>query len=131
MVSAPYLIASLMIFQMPLCEQSSNFEDHHCRRQCFKGSAIKTCVYDFTVAWYTTMGRACQSCPVNATDCFRQDCILGSGTQRPVVTANRQYPGPAIEVCEGDTVVVTVHNELQNGESTSIHWHGILQRKTP
>ena len=31
------------------------------------------------------------------------------------------------QVCEGDEVVVDVHNELNNGEGTSIHWHGVLQ----
>lgn len=30
-------------------------------------------------------------------------------------------------MCEGDTVIVNVHNELTGGQGTSIHWHGILQ----
>lgn len=36
-------------------------------------------------------------------------------------------PGPAIEVCKGDTIVADVVNSLM-GESTSIHWHGLHQR---
>ena len=35
------------------------------------------------------------------------------------------------QVCEGDTIEVTVHNELANSEGTSVHWHGLLQRGTP
>ena len=29
------------------------------------------------------------------------------------------------QVCENDTVIVNVHNELENGEGTIIHWHGM------
>ncbi|KAK4239002.1 putative laccase precursor [Achaetomium macrosporum] len=39
---------------------------------------------------------------------------------------NRMYPGPWIEVCWGDTIEITVKNNLRwNG--TSVHWHGIRQ----
>lgn len=49
---------------------------------------------------------------------------------RAVPTVNGQVPGPTIEVDEGDTVVVTVHNQLENSAIT-LHWHGIHQRQTP
>ena len=39
-------------------------------------------------------------------------------------------PGPSIQVCEGDEIIVNVQNELY-GEPTSIHWHGITQKGTP
>ena len=32
------------------------------------------------------------------------------------------------QVCENDTVVVHVKNELGNGEGTIIHWHGMVMR---
>lgn len=38
-------------------------------------------------------------------------------------------PGPLIDVCKGDTIVVDVENELM-GESTTIHWHGLHQRES-
>ncbi|KAK0636757.1 multicopper oxidase-domain-containing protein [Bombardia bombarda] len=39
---------------------------------------------------------------------------------------NRTYPGPWIEACWGDTLNITVKNNLRyNG--TSVHWHGIRQ----
>lgn len=37
----------------------------------------------------------------------------------------------SFQVCEGDTINVTVTNRLENGEGTSIHWHGIHQRNSP
>ncbi|WP_053007499.1 multicopper oxidase family protein [Pragia fontium] len=36
---------------------------------------------------------------------------------------NDQIPGPAIEVFEGDTVEITLKNELP--QATTIHWHGL------
>ena len=36
----------------------------------------------------------------------------------------RTMPGPPVVVCQGDEVLVDVYNHL-NGDSTSIHFHGI------
>jgi FtsP/CotA-like multicopper oxidase with cupredoxin domain len=47
---------------------------------------------------------------------------------RPVLVMNGQFPGPLIEVNEGDRVLVNVTNQLQNG--TSMHWHGFYQNGT-
>jgi FtsP/CotA-like multicopper oxidase with cupredoxin domain len=38
-------------------------------------------------------------------------------------------PGPSIDVCEGDKIVVDVLNNME-GEELAIHWHGIFQRKS-
>ena len=35
----------------------------------------------------------------------------------------RQMPGPAVVVCQGDTVVAEIINKLHT-ETTSVHWHG-------
>ena len=35
------------------------------------------------------------------------------------------YPGPTIEVNQGDRLIVKVQNNLPN--STSIHWHGLVR----
>ena len=32
-------------------------------------------------------------------------------------------PGPAVVVCQGDTVVAEIINKLHT-ETTSVHWHG-------
>lgn len=50
------------------------------------------------------------------------------GIYRPMILVNSQFPGPLIEVNQGDTIVVNVHNEASN--ATSIHWHGIYQNGT-
>jgi bilirubin oxidase len=38
-------------------------------------------------------------------------------------TYNGSLPGPLIDVMEGDTVEITLHNQLS--QPTSIHWHGL------
>lgn len=43
---------------------------------------------------------------------------------------NRQLPGPAIQVCKNDIVVVDVMNEM-DGTATTIHFHGLTQKNTP
>lgn len=50
------------------------------------------------------------------------------GVAKPMMTINGQFPGPLIEVNEGDVVEVNVHNSAVN--STAIHWHGIFQNGT-
>lgn len=40
------------------------------------------------------------------------------------IAINGQIPGPTIELTEGDTAVIRVHNLMH--VTTSIHWHGIL-----
>uniref|UniRef100_H2YGT3 ferroxidase n=1 Tax=Ciona savignyi TaxID=51511 RepID=H2YGT3_CIOSA len=50
---------------------------------------------------------------------------------RAVTVVNRMLPGPSIKVCEGDQIIVRLNNKLDNGEGTTIHWHGITQRGTP
>lgn len=85
------------------------------------------CNYDFTVEWYKTLSKACYNCTNNMTDCYRPHCITGNGVERAVISINRMIPGPMIQVCQHDTVNVVVNNNLRMGESTTIHWHGILQ----
>ncbi|ROW06913.1 hypothetical protein VMCG_04157 [Cytospora schulzeri] len=42
---------------------------------------------------------------------------------------NKQYPGPLIEACWGDEIVVHVKNNYEKN-GTTIHWHGIRQLYT-
>lgn len=82
------------------------------------------------VEWYETLSKACYDCPYNSTDCNRPHCIGADGARRSVVVVNRMMPGPTIEVCLGDKVIVDVKNHML-GESTTIHWHGLHQRANP
>jgi CopA family copper-resistance protein len=53
----------------------------------------------------------------------RKDLLIGGKVGRPI-TINGSIPGPTIRMKEGKDVLIRVHNRL--GESTSIHWHGML-----
>ncbi|KAI1137888.1 putative multicopper oxidase [Hypoxylon sp. FL0543] len=50
------------------------------------------------------------------------------GVVKTMMTINGQFPGPLLEVNEGDVLEVNVHNRASN--STAIHWHGIFQNGT-
>lgn len=68
-------------------------------------------------------------CTPNATNTVWShcQCVLADGVERGILTANRMLPGPSIQVCEGDKVVIDVENHMEGMEVT-IHWHGITQR---
>jgi FtsP/CotA-like multicopper oxidase with cupredoxin domain len=59
-----------------------------------------------------------------------KNVLVVDGSYRTVPTINGQIPGPAIEVDEGDVVVVNFYNHLVN-EASSLHFHGMYQRGTP
>ncbi|KAH7510541.1 hypothetical protein FEM48_Zijuj03G0111700 [Ziziphus jujuba var. spinosa] len=44
------------------------------------------------------------------------------------ITVNGQYPGPTLEINNGDTLVVKVTNKARY--NVTIHWHGIRQFRT-
>ncbi|XP_077213583.1 laccase-12-like [Tasmannia lanceolata] len=45
-----------------------------------------------------------------------------------IITVNGQFPGPTLEVRNGDTLVVNVVNKARY--NVTIHWHGIRQMRT-
>ncbi|KAL0939159.1 diphenol oxidase [Colletotrichum truncatum] len=51
------------------------------------------------------------------------------GYEKSMILVNGQSPGPLIEANTGDTIRVTVNNQMLK-ESTTIHWHGIDQRNS-
>jgi FtsP/CotA-like multicopper oxidase with cupredoxin domain len=50
------------------------------------------------------------------------------GVHRRMMLINNQFPGPLIEINEGDLLVVNVLNKASN--ATALHWHGISQNGT-
>jgi CopA family copper-resistance protein len=50
--------------------------------------------------------------------------LLVGGKPGRAIAINGSIPGPVIRMQEGKEALIRVHNRL--GESTSIHWHGIL-----
>lgn len=53
-------------------------------------------------------------------------CVTADGFSRGFLSINFQLPGPEIQVCKNDIIVVDIFNEA-DGISTSIHWHGMKQ----
>jgi len=45
-------------------------------------------------------------------------------------TFNKEYPGPWIQACWGDTIEVTVTVEEGFYQGTAVHWHGIRQLRS-
>ncbi|MGM8909200.1 copper resistance system multicopper oxidase [Psychrobacter sp. 1U1] len=50
--------------------------------------------------------------------------IIVNGKSSMATLINDSLPAPTLKMREGDTVVIRVHNQMN--ESTSIHWHGLL-----
>ncbi|XP_018803993.1 PREDICTED: laccase-5 isoform X2 [Bactrocera latifrons] len=100
-----------------------------CARACREGEPPRICYYHFTMEFYTVLGAACQVCTPNATNTVWShcQCVLADGVERGILTVNRMIPGPSIQVCENDKVVIDVENHME-GMETTIHWHGIWQR---
>jgi FtsP/CotA-like multicopper oxidase with cupredoxin domain len=58
-------------------------------------------------------------------DLFVKDTTVNyTGKNRHAIAINGQIPGPPIELTEGNTAIIRVHNLMH--VNTSIHWHGIL-----
>ncbi|XP_067950161.1 uncharacterized protein [Watersipora subatra] len=112
-------------------ERSKAFDQSGCDRNCDADPVAKTCEFELKIETYTTMSKACYQCPATLSDCNRPHCAVADGFARQIYTVNRQLPSPAIRVCEGDTIVAKISNEMANGEGTSIHWHGLHQPGTP
>lgn len=58
-------------------------------------------------------------------DLYVKDTTVNyTGKLRHAIAINGQIPGPTIELTQGDTAVIHVHNLMK--VATSIHWHGII-----
>lgn len=102
-----------------------------CARTCRQGEEPKTCYYKFVIERYPVNGKACSTCLPDSTNqiCANCQCVPGDGVQRMALTVNRMIPGPSIQVCLGDEIVVDVQNKIKECGVT-IHWHGIFQKGT-
>ena len=58
--------------------------------------------------------------------------VAPDGYQRDVLLVNGAFPGPLIEANWGDTIQVTVHNNISaTEEGLALHWHGLLHVSRP
>ncbi|KAM0194979.1 hypothetical protein ACHAPC_000795 [Botrytis cinerea] len=53
--------------------------------------------------------------------------IAPDGVEVLGMVFNSQFPAPTIEADWGDTLRITVHNNLMNLNGTAVHWHGLRQ----
>jgi FtsP/CotA-like multicopper oxidase with cupredoxin domain len=51
------------------------------------------------------------------------------GFKREMILVNGQFPGPLIEIDQGDEVEILVHNTMQY--NTTIHYHGMASVSAP
>ncbi|XP_055904977.1 uncharacterized protein LOC129940613 [Eupeodes corollae] len=101
-----------------------------CLRTCIPNDK-KICFFEFALEYYQAMGVACGKCAQgDVKDCENPQCIVGDGTEKGVMSINRQLPGPAIQVCKGDTIIIDVVNKA-HGSASAIHWHGLHMKDTP
>ncbi|XP_046493313.1 uncharacterized protein [Neodiprion pinetum] len=108
-----------------------NLTQTDCLRTCVVGKAPRVCLYTFVLEYYASMGTACRNCSDGVLeDCYLPQCIPADGVQRGMMSVNRQLPGPPINVCKNDLIVVNVKNQMP-GTGSTIHWHGILQKNSP
>ncbi|PSN35801.1 hypothetical protein C0J52_21815 [Blattella germanica] len=102
---------------------------NQCARNCARGELPKICYYQWTAEDYVTMGPACGSCLNTTSDCNLPQCVVANGFEKSIRTINRMVPGPTIDVCLGDRVIIDVTN-MMAGAQLAIHWHGVWQQGT-
>jgi len=93
-----------------------------CDRPCYEADSFH-CIFNWRIV------NQLLDCMGETDDCY------GDGTPRQATLVsdaeynNFSIPGPAITVCHGDEVSVTVVNNLES-DATTIHWHGLPMRNT-
>ncbi|KAJ8722548.1 hypothetical protein PYW07_003728 [Mythimna separata] len=87
-------------------DNTKNIDNVSCYRPCKFNVKPKRCYYNFKV----------------------EPTIQEDG--RPAITINGMTPGPPIQACVNDIIIVEVQNSILNQDIT-IHWHGVEQKGTP
>ncbi|XP_054006963.1 uncharacterized protein LOC128891497 [Hylaeus anthracinus] len=129
----PFYVALATLFAQPwlsYCYYNRNSNSNvskpvfstpeECARTCVDGEPPKYCYYHFHIEFYTVYGPACDK------QAQMDQCVLADMVERTFTSINRQLPGPIIEVCKGDYIIVDVENATPGTEIT-IHWHGLFQ----
>ncbi|XP_034939119.1 laccase-2-like isoform X2 [Chelonus insularis] len=119
-------VVATIIYLTPIPEQTFL----SCDRPCHHLDWPMICRVKLNLEPFFTLSKSCGDCPINQTACLADHCITADGQHRGVLTANRQLPGPSIQVCENDILVVDVVNRVP-GKAAAIHWRGQNQKETP
>ncbi|XP_046744679.1 laccase-2-like isoform X2 [Diprion similis] len=119
-------VVATIIYLTPVPEQTFL----SCDRPCHHLDWPMICRVKLTLEVYQSLSKSCGNCPANETACLGKHCVSVDGQRRGVLVANRQMPGPSIQVCENDILVVDVVNRLP-GRAVAVHWRGQSQIETP
>ncbi|CAB3242501.1 unnamed protein product [Arctia plantaginis] len=87
-------------------DTTKNLEKISCYRPCKFNVKPKRCHYNFKI----------------------EPTIQENG--KPAITINGMSPGPPIQACVNDIIIVEVQNGILN-QDLSMHWHGVDQKGTP
>ncbi|XP_054001487.1 uncharacterized protein LOC128888550 [Hylaeus anthracinus] len=101
-----------------------------CDRPCHHLDWPMICRVKLTLEVFQSLSKSCGDCLKNETACLANHCVSADGQKRGILTANRQLPGPIIQVCENDILVVDVINRLP-GKAAAVHWRGQTQIESP
>ncbi|XP_076162848.1 uncharacterized protein LOC143144386 isoform X1 [Ptiloglossa arizonensis] len=101
-----------------------------CDRPCHHLDWPMICRVKLTLEVFQSLSKSCGDCLKNETACLSNHCVSADGQKRGILTANRQLPGPTIQVCENDILVVDVINRLP-GKAAAVHWRGQTQIESP
>lgn len=86
------------------------------------GSSIR----DFTIALHPDEHNDRDAQTRNFAWSITSALLRPDGVSKEVILINDEFPGPTIEARPGDTIVVSIHNYLEEG--VSFHWHGLQMR---
>ncbi|XP_033308980.1 laccase-4-like isoform X2 [Bombus bifarius] len=119
-------VVATIIYLTPIPEQIFL----SCDRPCHHLDWPMICRLKLTLEVFQSLSKSCGDCPQNETACLSDHCVSADGQRRGILTANRQLPGPIIQVCENDILVVDVINRIP-GKTAAMHWRGQTQIETP
>ncbi|KAL0105866.1 hypothetical protein PUN28_015944 [Cardiocondyla obscurior] len=119
-------VVTTIIYFTPIPEQTFL----SCDRPCHHLDWPMICRVKLTLEVFQSLSKSCGDCPFNQTACLGNHCVSADGQRRGILTANRQMPGPSIQVCENDILVVDVINRLP-GKAVAVHWRGQTQMEMP
>ncbi|CAG9760690.1 unnamed protein product [Ceutorhynchus assimilis] len=120
-----------VIYLTPMPDQ--NFKS--CDRPCHELDWPMICRVKLNIEMYHTDNHICKDCRKNSTNplstCNNIFCqMTEESNPRTIITANRQIPGPAIQVCQNDILIVDVINRIP-GKSVTLHWRGQPNNEAP
>ncbi|PQE21586.1 multicopper oxidase protein [Rutstroemia sp. NJR-2017a WRK4] len=99
-------------------------------RKLLGGLALASAFLPFTLGYPSAAGYGNGSSGPRQFDLtLTWEKISPVGVSRDMVLINGQFPGPLLEINEGDEVWVNVHNKLPF--NTTMHYHGIEMVDTP